>query len=77
MRFSRMRFGAPNCCIHTQFGDLAKPVLCQVYFCDLSTLDHSGEGVAFSQNRCPFVGATRSRTLSMGLDEGRELKREW
>jgi hypothetical protein len=40
-------------------------VLCQVYFCDLSALDHSIEGVAFSQNRCLFVGAARSRTLSI------------
>ncbi|GIV74389.1 MAG: hypothetical protein KatS3mg049_2945 [Caldilinea sp.] len=50
---------------------------CQGYFCGLSTLDHSVEGVAFSQNRCPFVGAARSRTLSMDLDEERELRREW
>ena len=41
-------------------------VLCQVYFCDSKVSDLSVEGVAFSQNRCPSVGAARSRTLSMG-----------
>jgi|GEM_PF-3210211 len=41
-------------------------VLCQVYFCDSKASDRSVEGVVFPLNRCPFVGAARSRTLSMG-----------
>jgi hypothetical protein len=30
-----------------------KPLLCQIYFCDLSTLDHLVEGVAFPKADAP------------------------